>query len=254
MIALSLGWGVQSFTMAAMSAIGELPRVDVAIHADTTHEREATYGFAAKWTPWLEEQGIKVATVRVVPDDEIRLGENRVVDAPVYTIYKNSSGQIKRQCTQDWKITPIRRYLQTVRNRKPVELWIGISTDEALRMKESDVKYITHRWPLIEKHMSRNDCAAWLKAHDLEVPPKSSCVFCPYHNSAAWREMRKENGADWRKAVEVDNQIRKARPPYDLFVHPARKPLTEIDLRNDEDRGQLKFANWDEECSGLCGI
>jgi hypothetical protein len=32
--AISLGWGVQSFTLAAMVALGELPPVDVAIHAD----------------------------------------------------------------------------------------------------------------------------------------------------------------------------------------------------------------------------
>lgn len=63
MIALSLGWGVQSFALAAMSALGELPKVDVAIHADTTHEREATYAFAAQWTPWLEARGVHVATV-----------------------------------------------------------------------------------------------------------------------------------------------------------------------------------------------
>lgn len=252
MIALSLGWGVQSFTMAAMSALGELPRVDVAIHADTTHERQATYEFAERWTPWLEEHGIRVVTVKPKHSDPVDNGYGWP-DEPFYTInLDRTNGQTKRQCTSQWKIAPIRRCLQSVRHSQPVEQWIGISTDEALRMKESDVKYITHRWPLIEKRMSRNDCVAWLKDHKLEVPPKSSCIFCPYHDSKAWREMWKENSADWRKAVEVDNQIRKARPPCDLFVHPARKPLTEIDLRNDEDRGQLRL--WDEECSGMCGL
>ena len=53
MNAISLGWGVQSWTLAAMSALGELPRVDVAIHADTTHERSNTYAFAAVWCAWL---------------------------------------------------------------------------------------------------------------------------------------------------------------------------------------------------------
>jgi hypothetical protein len=253
MIALSLGWGVQSFTMAAMSALGDLPRVDVAIHADTTHERQATYEFAEKWTPWLEKQGIAVE--KVIGNTAFRMvNEWGGVFIPAYT--RDDQGEIwgalRRQCTGEWKRAPIRRYLQDHRNGAPVELWIGISTDEALRMKDSDVKYITHRWPLVEKRMSRNDCVTWLKENNLEVPPKSSCVFCPYHDSKAWREMWKEDGMDWRKSVEVDNQIRKARPPYDLFVHPARKPLTEIDLRNDVDRGQLSL--WDEECTGMCGV
>ena len=67
MVAISLGWGTQSFALAAMSALGELPPVDVAIHADTGYERAATYAFAAKWTPWLEERGVRVVTVR--PDE-----------------------------------------------------------------------------------------------------------------------------------------------------------------------------------------
>ena len=43
---ISLGWGVQSFTLAAMVALGDLEPVDVAIHADTTHEASGTYAFA----------------------------------------------------------------------------------------------------------------------------------------------------------------------------------------------------------------
>ena len=35
---LSLGWGVQSWTIAAMAALEELPPIDLAIHADTGHE------------------------------------------------------------------------------------------------------------------------------------------------------------------------------------------------------------------------
>ena len=29
---ISLGWGVQSFTLAAMAALGDIPPVDAAIH------------------------------------------------------------------------------------------------------------------------------------------------------------------------------------------------------------------------------
>ena len=63
---ISLGWGVQSFALAAMSALGELPPVDAAIHADTTHERRETYEFAATWTPWLEARGVHVGSRAVV--------------------------------------------------------------------------------------------------------------------------------------------------------------------------------------------
>lgn len=272
MIAISLGWGVQSFTLAAMSALGELPPVDVALHADTTHERQDTYSFAAKYTPWLESQGVRVVTVyNPQPDSELfsfktdipafteRTGIKTIIeydeDGDVigqYEKYVSELGQLRRQCTGEWKIVPMRRWLQANRNGEPVEQWIGISTDEALRMKTSDVKYITHRWPLIEKRMSRGACINWLQSHGLEIPPKSACVFCPFHDTSAWKELKRRGGEDWRKAVEVDAKIRKVRPPYDLFIHPARIPLEQIDLRTAEQKGQMRL--WDEECTGLCGV
>jgi hypothetical protein len=104
---------------------------------------------------------------------------------------------------------------------------------------------------LIEKGMSRHDCESWLKSRWLEIPSKSACTFCPYHSVAEWR-MIKSIPQDWAEAVEVDCAIRKVRPPYDLFVHPARVPLTQVDLRTEEQKGQMRL--WDEECSGLCGL
>lgn len=252
MIALSLGWGVQSFGLAAMVALGELPPVDVAIHADTTHERTATYEFAARWTPWLEEHGVRVVTVRAPNTDPVRdygHGKKGVVTIPAFTTSPNN-GAIQRQCTADWKIDPIKRWLQANRDRQPIEQWIGISLDEITRMKPSNVKYITHRWPLIEKGLRRAQVAQWLLDHGLELPPRSACVFCPYQSRKEWRAL--QGTEDWQHAVEVDESIRKARPPYDLFVHATMKPLPMVDFRSEQERGQLEL--WDNECSGMCGI
>jgi hypothetical protein len=245
MIAISLGWGVQSFTLAAMVALGELEPVDAAIHADTTHERSDTYAFAAKWTPWLEERGVRVVTVR-----SARTDPTNEHDHPPYST--DSGGRLMRRCTGAWKISPIRRWLQANRNKQPVEMWLGISLDEYQRMRDSDVQYITHRWPLIEKRTTRHDCVLWLERHGLEVPSKSACVFCPYSDTRSWQDLKSNGNGDWTKAVEVDQAIRKARPPYDLFVHPARVPLEEVDLRTPREKGQLSL--WSEECSGICGV
>lgn len=246
---LSLGWGVQSFTLAAMVALGELPPVDAAIHADTTHESILTYRFAEKWTPWLEERGVRVVTV-------FEKDRNQLIDrwngVRIPAISNTpSGGRIHRQCTEEWKIKPIRRWLQANRDGAPVEQWLGISTDEAARMRGSDVKYVTHRWPLIEKRMNRLACMLWLEEHGLEIPSKSACTFCPYHNTHEWQRI-KAIPEDWAEATAVDEAIRKARPPYDLFVHPSRKPLVDVDLRTQEEKGQMRL--WDEECSGLCGV
>lgn len=247
---LSLGWGVQSFTLAAMSALGEIEKIDIAIHSDTTHERSATYSFAKKYTPWLAERGVEVVTVS--DRKQVEKVDTNKTDIPAFTInLRGGKGMLRRQCTHRWKIVPMRRYLQKVRNGKPIEQWIGISTDEALRMRESDVKYITHRWPLIEKEMNRTDCKEWLKRHDLEIPPRSACVFCPYHDMKEWHDL-KDYPADFQKAVAIDRTLRDRRPPFELFVHPACKPLENIDLRTETEKGQLSL--WDEECAGVCGV
>lgn len=255
---LSLGWGVQSTTLAFMSALGEIEPVDFAIHADTTHESSLTYAYAERWMPWLAELGVRVITAsNPKRTSGVKTGKT---DLPAFTNnVQGSNGQLRRQCTSTWKILPmrqaIRQYLKDtgIKNPKPgaVEQWIGISLDEFQRMKDSDVKYIVNRWPLIEHKMTRNDCVKWLRDHGLEVPPKSACTFCPFHSTSEWRRI-KSNPDDWSEAVEVDHAIRKARPPYDLFVHPARIPLEDVDLRNDQDRGQLSL--WDDECSGICGV
>lgn len=258
MIAASLGWGVQSWTIVAMSALGELPRVDVAIHSDTQHERQATYEFADTWTTWLMAHGVKVATVYNMGrggTDVVIVGNETPI--PAYTKGIGGTGVIRRQCTNSWKIQPIRRYLQAHRQGQPVELWLGISTDEFHRAKDADVAYITHKFPLIELGMSRADCLAWLEAHGLPSPGKSSCVMCPFLNKRAWQQMKREGGADWQHAVEMDNSIRLVRPPDQLYVHPACEPLSKaVVIPEDYGYSQLDMLASDDadaECdSGFC--
>jgi hypothetical protein len=262
---LSLGWGVQSWTLAAMVALGELEPIDLAIHADTTWERKTTYDFAKRWTPWLEGKGVKVITTASANTNPVRyysgetLGDYQGVAIPAFTINDGKQGQIRRQCTQDWKINAIRQLVSTelqARGLKKtsgvVEQWLGISEDEWHRAKDSDVKYITHRYPLLERGMRRGDCVTWLERAGLEVPGKSACVFCPYHNRLAWQEMKRNEPDDWEIALKVDAAIRDVRPPYPLFVHSSRLPLEEA-VSIPEDHGYSQIDMFNEECdSGHC--
>lgn len=258
---LSLGWGVQSWTLAAMSALGELPKVDYAIHADTTWERSATYEFARQWTPWLEQHGVKVITVG--EPDQAQTVTTFKTDIPAFTVSQVDGihGQLRRQCTNRWKIQPVRRRIAEEllarglnKDAGIVEQWLGITLDEWHRAKDSDVKYITHTFPLLDKKMTRADCAGWLQRHDLPMPVKSSCTFCPYHNRAAWQQLKRDGGADWAEAVEIDAKIRDARPPYPLFVHSARIPLEDaVSIPEDNGWAQLSMIIPDDECdSGYC--
>jgi 3'-phosphoadenosine 5'-phosphosulfate sulfotransferase (PAPS reductase)/FAD synthetase len=134
--------------MALMAAHGEIePMPDAAIFADTQAEPKAVY----EWLDWLEKQlpfpvyRVTAGSLKAQPMD----GTKTWGRPPFFT---QSGGMVRRQCTGDFKIAPIRRKIRQL-TTGPVTLWIGISLDEAARMKPSDVKYIQHRWPLIEKHI-----------------------------------------------------------------------------------------------------
>jgi len=166
---ISLGAGVQSSTMAIMAAKGDLPPVDCAIFADTGYEPKAVYKyleFLKKILPYpihLVEKGN-------IRDDMLAAkGTTNFVVAPFFTQNKitGKKGMVMRQCTNDYKIQPIRTKIRELCNVKKgkhfpkdkyVEQWIGISTDEAGRMKPARDKYILNRHPLIEAKMSRQDC------------------------------------------------------------------------------------------------
>ena len=243
---LSLGWGVQSWTLAAMIALGELPGVELAIHADTGHEAAGTYEHAHRWTPWLEERGLRVVTVHPQLKDAVKFNrdDSASIYIPAHTLSRedttNREGQLNRQCTQYWKIRPIRTHLRSLLPKRPrqdaVDCWQGISLDEFTRMRTSDVGYIRNVYPLVDLRMTRMDCVQWLQNRGLEVPPKSACVFCPYHSAKNWRDLKEQGGADWEKATEVDQRIRDKRPGFRSYVHGARLPLAEA-VRIPQDQG-----------------
>jgi hypothetical protein len=242
-----------------MSALGELPSVDAAIHADTTHERSETYAFAAKWTPWLEKHGVRVITVRAKAQTT-----NPVTGRtpPLYTLDKEGNkGKLFRTCTHRWKVLPQERWIRAEykrlgipRHEWCVEKWYGITLDEWHRMRDSDVSYISNVYPFMDAFdhpLTRHDVKRWLLESGLEIPVKSACIFCPFHNRDGWREIRDSGNGDWEKAIKVDRDIRYIRPGYLAFVNNQRVALDRVDLSTQQDHGQLTL--WDEEeCTGNC--
>jgi hypothetical protein len=238
-----------------MIAKGELPPVDYAIHSDTTWEHIYTYNLARKWTPWLENHGVKVRTVYSERTEVVREDWSGPVIIPAFTENHETghAGQVRRECTHDWKITPIRRFIRTIID-KPVagcvEMIMGISFDEWSRMKTSDVKYIENTYPLVDSRISRADCVGWLEKNELEIPGKSGCVFCPYTSRVRWQQLKRRGGKDWDTAIEIDESIRHKRPGHDLFIHAYRKPLpTAVSIP--EDFGAEQMEMWPEAtCDG----
>jgi hypothetical protein len=270
-----MGWGVQSTTLAFMSALGELPKLDYVIHSDTTWEREETYKYAEEYTPFLEQHGIKIITTSDPKTAQAILNPERKhsLYTPVFTQKEGASykgdrlGKLRRTCTDNWKIQPLKLKLREILAElglKPtdgvIQMWLGISKDEWHRAKNSEVKYIENEFPLLDKKMSRNDCVAWLKAKGFKVPKKFSCSICVFHSEKVWDEMKRENGKDWETAVWFDNEIRDLRPGYVLFLHKSGKPLEQA-VNIPEDQGQVQSEMFGEDLleeggckiAGFCG-
>ncbi len=263
---LSLGAGVQSTTLALMSALGELPLLDGAIFADTKAEPAAVY----KHLDWLETQ-LPFPVYRVSAGDlraEIlgaMNGQNRMDARPPFFTLRG--GMLRRQCTQDYKIAPIQRKVRELAgiargSRGPkhvvVEQVIGISFDEVGRMRDSRFRWIVHDYPLVDRRLTRKDCLSWCERHGFPLPPKSACTFCPFHDDALWRSMKRSDPNSFADAVLVDEAIRAGmpgpkRPKGEAwFLHASRTPLATVDFSNADDHGQGRLFG--QECEGMCGV
>lgn len=261
---LSLGAGVQSSTMALMAAHGEiLPMPKCAVFADTQDEPAPVY----EWLDWLEK-ALPFPVIRVTqgslskhvtrPYFSVKNQKMTAYSIPAYVKSEDGShGIMTRQCTSDYKVKPIDRELTRQMRDSDVKScfkWIGISLDEIYRMKPSRRTTVEHRWPLVENRIRRHDCLLWMKRNGYPEPPRSACIYCPYHSNAEWRNLSKE---DFKKAVDFEKEYQKAHVSSDTlhsipFLHNSRVPLDQVDLSTDEERGQSMMFN--SECEGICGV
>lgn len=269
---LSLGAGVQSTTILLMAHVGELKGLDCAIFADTGWEPPAIYrhldaleSLVAIPIHRVQRGNIRSDILSAIDSDGVgHIGQppffvrNQASDG---TADANKGGMLWRKCTSDYKVAPIQakvRQLLGFRKGQRVtgiaEQWIGISIDEAHRMKDSRVSWITNRYPLVDLRMSRQDCIRWLKDHGFDVPRKSSCIGCPFHSAHYWHRMKTSLPDEWDDAVDFDAKLRTGKLPGvvgDAFVHRAMMPLPDaVNSTHDPDQRDM-FGN---ECEGLCGV
>lgn len=273
---LNLGAGVQSTTVLMMMIEGVLPKVDAAIFADTGWEPPRVYEHL--W--WLVEQasnaGIPVHCVsagniradglrsRMRAADYKQIPNGRWASLPYFTLSANGDvGMVRRQCTKEYKIEPIERFIRyRLLGLKPkqrakngsVEQWFGISADEQRRVRISDKRWKTHRYPLVyDVPMDRADCLKWLQARGIEAP-RSACIGCPFKSNEEWRDLRDNYPDLWEDACEFDDAIRHhGGTRGTIFLHRQCVPLRHADLGKDPVHTQLQLV-FREECTGMCGV
>ena len=271
---LNLGAGVQSSCLALMAARGELKdqvKPDVAVFADTGWEPPSVY----EHLKWLKEQlPFPVITVSAgnirenilagrQPDGKPYLG------IPAHLLRTNGArGLARRQCTDDYKIRPIQKWIreylgvekgQLVPKHLQVEMWMGISVDEIERQRDSQDVWITKRYPLIEIGASRSQLLTWfMDNYPGRYLPRSACVGCPYKSNSEWKWLKENYKESFLEAVEVDNALRNSPQVVaaitangdNAFIHNSTIPLEAVDFSSTIDYDDMMR----NECEGLCGI
>lgn len=246
---LSLGAGVQSTTLALLACDGQLPGLDAAIFADTGWEPKAVYEQVDRLEAELNRVNIPLYRVSNgnLREDAIN-PTHRYASIPWFVRNPDGSdGMGRRQCTSEYKLSPIMRKCRELLGAKPpdfrsvprgrvVEQWIGFSTDEIHRVNDRrENLYTIKRYPLIELEMSRKDCQRWLTASGWGHTVKSACIGCPYHGNAGWRDRRDNHPEEWADAVEFDRLIRNGGARGEAmqgkaYLHRSRLPLDQAPI------------------------
>lgn len=261
---ISFGAGVQSTALLVMSAMQldryPCPKADVAIFADTGDEPQWVYDSLGYYDQKFSDK-IPIVVVRKPKTLSATMvaaaAGSRFASIPCFTQSKDGSkGMLRRQCTREFKIDVIEpavsKALKKLGRKKAAIAMLGISVDEASRMKPNRTKWITNEWPLIDARMTRFDCVKFLQSLDLPVPMKSACVFCPFHGDSYWLTLKNHYPKEFEKACAVDDTIRdmsKAGATDPLFVHRSLTPLRIAKFRHEDQRDF--FEN---ECEGHCGV
>lgn len=211
---LSYGGGVQSTAMLVLITKGVLPKPDIIVFSDTGSELQLTLDNVKEIGMKLaSEAGVPFAVVsaeKLLPNEgKGRLHEDyhETATLPLIGI---------RSCTQNYKIRPQRKLFRRIVGNKSgvplVESWLGITTDEDRRRTESDVKWQTLKYPLLDDYpMSRQDCKDLLKIEGLAVI-KSGCFMCPYSSLGYWRFIKETYPELWEIALKMEEQYRTNRP------------------------------------------
>lgn len=275
---VSFGAGVQSTAVVVMAALGlcGCPRADYAVFSDTGDEPGYVYDHLRDVQAWGEAHGLPVHVIKLEGSTSLSkdfLGGRRSLGVPAFVAGADGrAAPLHRQCTERYKIEPIQRHaklqlgLKSSRHKVPVGTRVltlmGISVEEAHRMRSARKPWLENGYPLVDAAMTRGACIELVQAHGLTPPPdKSSCVYCPYHSDRYWQRLHDVFPQDFAAAVSFDEGMRARgnasgkmamtkKPPY---LHRSLIPLRELPFAASQ-RQQRFGDGFGNECEGVCGV
>lgn len=265
-----------------------IPRPNYIIFADTKREPKRVQNYIQYALPLLKERGLDVIEVSRgdLGEDFKKHLEERVSGIPIWGVKPNGDiSPLIRQCTEDYKITPIHRKIRELLGikrlkRHSVRMWMGITVDERKRYKQlfqtKQHRFRVNHYPFFPTYANitnkefdyskvfgngwtRQDCIEFFTSKGLLTPPKSSCVFCPFHTDEYWLDMKINHKEEWDWCCDFDESVRdfgagrlKIKKWY---LHSSCQPLKDIDFEKRVKQKQQNSLFDFEGCnSGFCFV
>lgn len=253
---LSLGAGVQSSALLYMSLSGDIAPYDKVIFADTGNEPKAVYNHLASLKALAGDTLMVVSSGNIIED---AMGKSRFATMPMYVKEAGKVSVLRRQCTREYKIAPVSEAIRAlayerglayvssgsyrIKKGVKIELHMGISIDESHRMSKPRTQWQVNVYPLVERAYTRYDAYRYAVNNNYPIPPKSSCIICPYHDDTYWLSLSLD---EFKIACDFDDFLRsgnfKTKLRGDLYLHRSCKPLREVAFKaNDDKPMQLGF-------------
>jgi hypothetical protein len=193
---------------------GRISRPDLIVIADTGREVASTWETLAK----MRERGFDI---HVAPHTLSRVDLYALNGDLLIPAYTRPAGRLGGFCSNEWKQRVVRRWLRA-QGVKACDLYMGISMDEAHRMKPSGLQWMRHVYPLLDLGVTRAQCIEAIRAVGWGVPPKSRCFMCPHQSPSEWAELPASEKA---RAVELEAAIQ--RKDSNVYLNNSRLPLPE---------------------------
>lgn len=220
---VSYGGGVQSTALLVLAAQGHLGTVDAFLFAnvgDDSEDPDTLRYVHATAMPFAAAHGVALHELRRHRrDGSVETLYHRLTKAgsrslPIPVRMPDTGAPGTRSCTMDFKIRVVGKWLKAngANQATPATVCVGFSWDEAHRVGNGRLfNYELAEYPLLDRRLTRHDCAQIIGAAGLPVPPKSSCYFCPYHKPSTWAEMKRTRPALFYKSADLERLLNKRR-------------------------------------------
>jgi hypothetical protein len=226
----SCGGGTQSGAIASLIRLGKLPRPDFAFMTDTGRERSSTWPFVDGFIRTaLASAGLDLTIVKAADFARLDVYWNDTVLLPGYTTQNGSVGKLSPFCSGKWKRDVSERWMRSI-GIDTCRNWIGISRDEARRIRNQHRPWLELWYPLIfEVPMYRQQCVELIRDQGWTGHiPHSACYMCPNLSDAEWIDMKIHWPTDFKMACDLESTTQLRDPHF--FLHPSCRPLKDVDF------------------------